>query len=116
MQGRRRPDNTPEDELLPGDFCKIPRRDVNGRPGPLTDEPGPQWWAVRPPTAKWPGAKDGDPPIMRAGLTGRLNPSVHTVVEHEDGMITVVPSIKQEWGSGEEVWHGFLERGVWREC
>ena len=66
----------------------------------------------------------------------------HTVVEHEDGTITVSPSILvyavephvyeaeerarivgsvseeyfQEWERGRPGWHGFLERGVWREC
>lgn len=37
----------------------------------------------------------------------------HTVTEHEDGTITVSPSIapgpRNPGG-----WHGFLERGVWR--
>jgi len=37
----------------------------------------------------------------------------HTVTEHEDGTITVSPSILI---SGAGNWHGFLERGVWREC
>lgn len=66
----------------------------------------------------------------------------HTVVEHEDGTITVSPSIlvyaisgcayAQEerarlveshgveqvktWERGRPEWHGFLERGMWREC
>lgn len=66
----------------------------------------------------------------------------HTVVEHEDGTITVSPSILvytvegrvysaeerarmveltgeeyvQRWERGRPGWHGFLERGVWREC
>lgn len=39
----------------------------------------------------------------------------HTVVEHEDGTITVSPSILVYQGK-KELWHGFLERGVWREC
>ena len=45
------------------------------------------------------------------------NLSNHQVVEHEDGTITVSPSIlvsltypDQHWE-----WHGYLERGVWRE-
>ena len=40
----------------------------------------------------------------------------HEVKEHEDGTITVAPSILigvRE--SGKEQWHGFLEHGVWRE-
>ncbi len=44
--------------------------------------------------------------------------SKHEVVEHEDGTITVSPSILltdfDEEGN-EVQWHGYLERGVWRE-
>lgn len=37
----------------------------------------------------------------------------HTVTEHEDGSISVSPSILvRQSGVGE--WHGFLERGEWR--
>lgn len=42
------------------------------------------------------------------------NLAAHTVVEHEDGTITVSPSILIRTHLGS--WHGFLERGVWREC
>lgn len=44
---------------------------------------------------------------------GSLNPAVHTVVEHEDGTITVTPSIdmSQRTPGG---WHGWLTRGVFR--
>lgn len=41
------------------------------------------------------------------------NLKAHTVVEHEDGTITVSPSILVEGPGGQ--WHGYLERGVWRE-
>lgn len=34
----------------------------------------------------------------------------HQVTEHEDGTITVSPSIVCD-----DDWHGWLERGVWRE-
>lgn len=45
----------------------------------------------------------------------------HTVVEHEDGTITVSPSILihgHDFLDGEEKktspgWHGYLEKGVW---
>lgn len=40
----------------------------------------------------------------------------HTIMEHDDGTITVVPSILCGNGSAGNKWHGFLERGVWREC
>ncbi len=38
----------------------------------------------------------------------------HKVTEHEDGTITVSPSILITRHDGQ--WHGYLERGVWREC
>lgn len=40
---------------------------------------------------------------------------LHQVVEHEDGTITVSPSILVTQGK-KEAWHGCLEKGVWREC
>jgi hypothetical protein len=43
----------------------------------------------------------------------------HTVTEHEDGTITVAPSIlirSTDDDGSPIVWHGHLERGVWREC
>lgn len=41
------------------------------------------------------------------------NLSNHDVTEHQDGTITVSPSILVSV-DGAEVWHGWLERGVWR--
>lgn len=41
------------------------------------------------------------------------NLSAHSVTEHEDGTITVSPSILVST-RGLELWHGYLERGVWR--
>lgn len=61
------------------------------------------WW-IRPPS----------------GSMGRID--LHTVVEHEDGTISVSPSIllegmPDESGVGNTViWHGYLEHGVWREA
>lgn len=43
------------------------------------------------------------------------NLSAHDVIEHEDGTITVSPSILVSDGE-RELWHGYLERGVWRTC
>jgi hypothetical protein len=40
----------------------------------------------------------------------------HTVTEHEDGTITVSPSILVFGANRVELWHGYLERGVWRSC
>jgi hypothetical protein len=46
------------------------------------------------------------------GMLGNL--ANHEVTEHEDGTITVSPSILVTGWDGQE-WHGYLERGVWRE-
>ena len=37
----------------------------------------------------------------------------HEVTEHEDGTITVSPSILC-YGHFDKQWHGYLERGIWR--
>lgn len=42
------------------------------------------------------------------------NLKAHDVIEHEDGTITVSPSILVSHPV-QGAWHGFLERGVWRE-
>lgn len=55
---------------------------------------------------KWYGQTPND---MLAGL------EKHIIVEHEDGTITVSPSILVKGGQ-DESWHGYLERGIWREC
>lgn len=48
---------------------------------------------------------------------GKLaNLSRHDVLEHPDGTITVEPSILvQQRGDTPPQWHGYLERGVWRQ-
>lgn len=38
----------------------------------------------------------------------------HHVTEHEDGTISVTPSILVS-SAGAELWHGYLERGKWRQ-
>ena len=43
------------------------------------------------------------------------NLSQHTVIEHEDGTITVTPSILVSVHD-KPLWHGYLTRGVWCEC
>lgn len=48
-------------------------------------------------------------------------PDDHTYEEHEDGSITVNPSISNLKrddpgdGSTDDGWHGYLESGVWRQ-
>ena len=39
----------------------------------------------------------------------------HSVIEHEDGTITVSPSILVSNGEGGKSYHGYLEKGIWRE-
>jgi len=43
------------------------------------------------------------------------NLSHHDVVEHEDGTISVQPSILVSVHDV-PLWHGYLTRGVWKEC
>ena len=51
------------------------------------------------------------------GMLGNL--SGHEVVEHENGTITVSPSIlvtsPDSKGNEHVRWHGYLEHGIWRE-
>lgn len=87
MKGRRvYPGENGELWLAPGDYGKASYGE----------------WLARPPTEQH--------------LTGSLR--AHDVVEHEDGTITVSPSILI---TGHEddcrvEWHGWLERGVWRQA
>lgn len=37
----------------------------------------------------------------------------HEIVEHEDGTITVKPSILVSGPEMKQLWHGFLKKGVW---
>jgi hypothetical protein len=70
----------------PGDYCKV----TSDEPGAA---PGHTVWYVRDP----------------AGRVGALRD--HAVTEHEDGTISVSPSILDPSPGG---WHGWLERGLWR--
>jgi hypothetical protein len=66
------------------------------------------------PGSYWNDKRDGE----WYGMTpnGHMaNLAAHTVTEHEDRTITVSPSILVNRGMPGE-WHGYLERGVWREC
>lgn len=58
----------------------------------------------------------GKTPNGHIAILGR-----HDVTEHDDGTITVSPSILVQTSRDRgvtmiELWHGFLERGVWRSC
>ncbi len=67
----------------------------------------PAKWHIRPP-----GSHLGT--IFNQRLT--KNPEHHDIEEHEDGTITVSPSIQLSTGDPSLDWHGYLERGVWRKC
>jgi hypothetical protein len=119
MTGRRLPDSPTGDIgiLEPGDYVK------------LTGGP----WVER----------EGIPIVVARGPKGHTcNLRNHTITEHDDGTLTVSPSILvyprapiaysaeerarvaelagedyvRAHESGTPGWHGYLERGVWREC
>ena len=62
------------------------------------------------------GKNQADQWFMRVPASGFGMGSLanHEVIEHEDGTITVSPSILCTGHFGKQ-WHGYLERGVWRE-
>lgn len=68
------------------------------------------------------GRHPGDGNWYACAPNGHLgNLTAHDVTEHEDGTITVSPSIlittrDTERKQDVELWHGYLERGVWRTC
>ncbi len=72
----------------------------------------PEWETADPePGTYWKG-KDGKWYAMTPnGMLGSL--AAHKVQEHPDGTITVSPSILV---TGVGQYHGYLERGVWREA
>ena len=53
---------------------------------------------------------------LPTGIHGAINDKIWKVVEHEDGSITVSPSIKTTCHVPKYSWHGYLEKGIWREC
>jgi hypothetical protein len=71
-------------------------------PGEYAKLPDGTWYACAPDTYS-------DDALDRfvANLSG------HSVVEHEDGTITVWPSILIKHHDGKQ-WHGYIERGRWR--
>jgi hypothetical protein len=102
MQGRRlyATDNVKElDGVQPGDYWKAIDRNHQQREGD---------WMLALPKAPEP-ITEGEYDI------GTLRQGVQDVTEHEDGTITVSPSILQYGVDGSEFWHGYLERGIWRE-
>lgn len=86
MQGKRRDITDNPIELQSGEYGKH----------------GNTWWGHLP----IPHPNDEFLPLVHL--------SRHDITEHEDGTITVSPSILWQHHSG-RTWHGYLERGVWRE-
>lgn len=88
MQGRRLPDGAHFRDAEPGDYWKQPYHEDADFNGPR----GVSWqWTIRDPDARY----------------GTI--ATHTVEEHEDGTITVDPSI---WDHPDG-YHGHLVKGVW---
>ena len=107
-QGRRRDDlplDDLPDDIQPGDYWKCLVAD-GSRPVEVTDRPsnltGGMWMFMAP---------------NGCGI-GSLR--AHTVRENDDGTATIAPGDGSSNsvlinGSGARSWHGYLERGVWRE-
>lgn len=93
--------------LRPGEFVRVvPLRRGDGIE--FTEDEKTKWW--------------NQPYWMACTPNGHVgNLQQHEIVEHEDGTITVSPSILINLPATpdapyKELWHGYLERGVWRAC
>lgn len=62
--------------------------------------------------------RDGVWYVRAPGTTLLGSLANHEVMEHDDGTITAAPSIRirSYAGDREITWHGYLQRGVWKEC
>ena len=82
----------------------IGRRRPDGNPDYVNDrQPGDYW---RHTDGTWRAITPNGMPVNLADLA--------PIEEHDDGTITVTPSI-QQLASSKKRYEGFLERGVWRE-
>lgn len=62
-----------------------------------------------------PNARDeGVHPELRSMRYIRFPP--HQMFEEPDGSLTIGGSILSHTSDGKASWHGFLEKGIWREC
>ncbi len=89
----------------PGDYGKLPSGQWRIRLPRWTNEVLNEWTRTE-------GCKEF------SVILGPPESKNHTVTEHEDGTISASPSILwgADYGMGERgAWHGYLERGVWRE-
>lgn len=53
--------------------------------------------------------------LVSYGTCGALREGVHTVEEHDDGTITVSPSLVMPASREGERWHGWLRHGVFED-
>ena len=86
MQGRRIYSPT---EMIAGDYYKCTEEVTNEK----------DLWIICCPT----------------GSRGTINNKIWTITEHEDGTITVNPSIQITNHIPEYSWHGYLRNGIWEE-
>jgi hypothetical protein len=94
--GRRLPDGSSIDDVqTPGDYLLLPNRQAI--------------WCMLP------HGVVNRIPVSEKGTTNQ--PVQWGMVEHEDGTISLSPSINLHPTPGldETGWHGFLERGAWRQ-
>jgi hypothetical protein len=60
--------------------------------------------------------RNGDPFVCLPDGTGPCNLANWSPVWHEDGTLTLSPSILDaDPAKNGQGWHGYLERGVWRQ-
>lgn len=95
-----------EDVKEPGDYALVPSYGPEGlRPGHM------ELWFVLP--------ESRDPALTTRGRRFIPSDAGWTFSDNSDGTVTVTPSIwahiGQRDGTTRPGWHGFLERGVWRE-
>lgn len=90
-------------------FGKMEYTPVNGTRLP----DGPHSFFDSPKGAYW---KDGDDwfCVTPSGHYGIL--TAHTITEHEDGTITVHPSIGISYPGEEFLYHGWLKNGIWEDA
>lgn len=85
-QGRRRPDGTQPHELAPGEYA-------------LASADAQVVWLCSP-----------DGKAGHVSLTGGW-----TITVEGDGTVTISPSIWWDKTADPPGWHGYLDRGIWRE-
>lgn len=114
MIGRRLPDcrfgDLPGDARA-GDYWKYVNEETGEPMKPISDYPGEGQGGNLTGTVWGYYSPDGN------GLGTLMR---HTVREHDDGTISVLPgdgssnSIKHSGGAKDKVWHGYIHKGEWR--